>query len=270
MSELLWMLTWLPLVLTAVGELPAPSNLSVTVGPSGYFLRWQPGAGTPAGTFYRVKTKTSTDARWFPVNDCKHVQEPLSCNLTHPFTVAMEEWNVQVTAHLGNRTSPPAELKRYVPIAHLLPPLINVTHCSSIICVSFLPPPQHHPYIYSRLHYELRIQRSGVQKAEVLNLQSLTTHNETNVAPGQEYCFSIRFANSLFKLKLNFSQPVCISTPRSASSGAAVATGMCLMVMAVIAVFALLYGTGFICLKRRPMPSVLVSEAPADMKLEQL
>ncbi|XP_035988611.1 interferon alpha/beta receptor 2 [Fundulus heteroclitus] len=259
MSELLWILTWLPLVLTAVAELPAPSNLTVTLEPSGYFLTWQPGAGTPAGTFYRVKTKTSMDARWFPVKDCQCVQEPQSCNLTGPFIHAMEEYNVQVMAHLGNRTSPPAELKRYVPIAHLPPPLINATQCGSIVCVSFLPPSQHHLYIYSLLHYELRIKRSGVEEPEVLTLQSLTAHNETNVAPGQKYCFSLRFSDSQFKMKFNFSEPVCTSIPRNTSSDAAVATVMCLMVMAVIAVFALLYGTGFLCLKRHLMPSVLIS-----------
>ncbi|KAK5616724.1 hypothetical protein CRENBAI_024199 [Crenichthys baileyi] len=257
MTELLWILTCLPLVLTAMSELPAPSKLTVTLDHMGYILRWEPGAGTPAGTSFSIKTRRQR--KEIPVSSCKQVQNPLVCNMTEAFTDPTEIYNIQVTAHLGNKTSQPAVLKGYKPIAHLPLPRLNVTPCSSNLCVDFLLPYKRLQETYNRINYQLQIGSSGHEEFKYLTNPSLKTQIMTNLAPGREYCFLIRFADSVINLTSNFSRPVCHSTPGIFSSDAVVSAVVCLMVMAVIGVFALLYWIGFICLEEIQMPSVLTS-----------
>ncbi|MEQ2254696.1 hypothetical protein ILYODFUR_006226 [Ilyodon furcidens] len=258
MTELLWILTCLPLVLTAMIEPPAPSKVTVTLDHTGYILRWEPGAGTPAGTSFSVTTRHPSQPKEIPVSSCKQVQNLLVCNMTKAFTDPTEIYDIQVRAHLGKKTSQPAVLKEYKPIAHLPLPRLNVTPCSSNLCVNFLVPYKHLQETYNRIHYELQI-LSGGHKVKDLTHRSLKTQNMTDLAPGREYCFLIRFADSLLNLTSDFSQPVCHSTPGIFSSDPVVSAVACLMVLAVIGVFALLFWTGFICLKGMPMPSVLTS-----------
>ncbi|MED6250808.1 hypothetical protein ATANTOWER_010494 [Ataeniobius toweri] len=257
MTELLWILTCLPLVLTAMIELPAPSNVTVTLNHTGYILRWEPGAGTPAGTSFSVTTRRQH--KEIPLSSCKQVQNPLVCNMTEAFTDPTDIYDIQVKAHLGKKTSQAAVRKDYKPIAHLPLPRLNVTPCSSNLCVDFLLPYKRLQETYNRIHYQLQIWSSGNQEVKDLTNPSLKTQNMTDLAPGREYCFLIRFADSVLNLTSDFSQPVCHSTPGILSSDPVVSAVVCLMVLAVIGVFALLFWTGFICLKGMPMPSVLTS-----------
>ncbi|MEQ2315274.1 hypothetical protein AMECASPLE_020573 [Ameca splendens] len=264
MTELLWILTCLPLVLTAMIELPAPSNVTVTLDHTGYILRWEPGAGTPAGTSFSVTAKRLH--KEIPVSSCKQVQNPLVCDMTEAFTDPTDIYNIQVKAHLGKKTSQAAVLKGYKPIAHLPLPRLNVTPCSSNLCVDFLVPYKRLQETYNRIQYQLQIRSGGHKEVKVLTNPSLKTQNMT-LAPGREHCFLIQFADSVLNLTSDFSQPVCHSTPGIFSSDPVVSAVMCLMVLAVIGVFALLFWTGFICLKGMPMPSVLVSETLADRRM---
>ncbi|MED6270251.1 hypothetical protein CHARACLAT_008322 [Characodon lateralis] len=260
MTELLWILTRLPLVLTAMIELPAPSNVTMTLDHTGYILRWVPGAGTPAGTSFSVTTKTiSKQHKEIQVSGCKQVQNPLVCNMTEAFTDLTEIYDIQVRAHLGKRTSQAAVLKEYKPIARLPLPRLNVKPCSPNLCVDFLVPYKRLQETYNRIHYQLQIRSGGLGEVKDLTNPSLKTQIMTDLAPGREHCFSIRSADSVLNLTSDFSQPVCHSTSGIFSSDPVVSAVACLMVLAVIGVFALLFWTGFICLKGMPMPSVLTS-----------
>ncbi|XP_043987619.1 interferon alpha/beta receptor 2-like [Gambusia affinis] len=256
MTELLWILTCLPLALTAVSTLPAPINVKVTVDQSGYVLRWEPGVGTPNGTSFNVYTyREKPIYQWVSV--CQSVQSPLACNLTKTFGDLLHNFKIKVEAHLGNRTSKSAQLEDYKPAAHLPLPRLIVTSCSNKLCLSFQPPYSRYQETYDNISYDLLIKSSNTK---IINIRSLERmENVTDLVPGNDYCVSIRFSYTLYKLWSNFSQPECISVPKVFSSDAVISAVLSLLVMGIIAVFALLFWTGFICLKRRPMPSVLTS-----------
>ncbi|XP_054908815.1 interferon alpha/beta receptor 2-like [Poeciliopsis prolifica] len=258
MTKVLWLLTWLPLALTAV-SLPAPRNISVTLSQSGYMLRWEPGAGTPHGTSFSVHTSKKKHP-FISVSGCQQVQNPLTCNLTETFGDLVGSFDIQVKAHLGNRSSKPTELKEYKPMAHLPLPKLNVTACYSKLCLRLRPPYSRFQSTYDTIEYQLRIESSNTDKHQILKLGPLESReNLTDLVPGRDYCVSIRFNYGLIQLFSNFSQPECISVQRLFSSDIVVSAVLSSLVMIVIAFFALLFGTGFICLKRSPMPSVLTS-----------
>ncbi|KAM4731516.1 uncharacterized protein FYW61_009523 [Anableps anableps] len=228
----------------------------VSLNQSGYFLTWKAGAGTPAGTVFTINT-INRNSRQVSKSNCRHIQS-LICNLTEAFDELSDSFDIQVTPRLGNQTSQPADLKGYVPIAHLPLPKLNVTFCSPNICVDSLPPYPRFQDSYNRMEYQLRIERNGDDKPMVLNFRSLQSQ-KVYMALGREHCVSIRFASTMLKLESNFSQPECIFVPGHFNSDAAVAVVLCSLVLPIIGVFALLFGTGFICLKRSAMPSVLTS-----------
>ncbi|XP_014824484.1 PREDICTED: interferon alpha/beta receptor 2-like isoform X2 [Poecilia mexicana] len=261
MTELLWILTWLPLALTAVSGLPAPLNVKVTLDQSGYMLTWEQGAGTPSGTYFSVHTaRLNSNKELTLVSGCQRVQKPLTCNLTETFGDLLHIFNIEVKAHLGNNTSQPAKLGEYKPIAHLPLPSLNVASCRTKLCLRFLPPYSRFQENYDKIDYELQIKSSHTDKPETLKIRSLkNTEIVMDLVPGRNYCVSIRFNYSLYKLQSNFSRPECISIPGPFSSDAVVSAVLSLLVMAVIVIIALLFWTGFICLKRSPMPSVLTS-----------
>ncbi|XP_023192002.1 interleukin-20 receptor subunit beta-like isoform X1 [Xiphophorus maculatus] len=261
MTELLWIFTWLPLALTAVSSLPEPLNVKVTLDQADYMLRWELGAGTPNGTSFSVYTFSDTQTyKWFPVSSCQRVQSPLTCNLTETFGNLLDSFKIKVMANLGNRTSNPAELEEYKPLAHLPLPRLNVTSCNTKLCLHFLPPYSRFQEIYDRIEYQLQIKSSNTDEPKILGIRSLASReNVTDLVPGRSYCVSIRFNYDLYKLWSNFSQPECISVPGLFSSDAAISAVLIILVMVGFAVLALLFWTGFICLKLSPMPSVLTS-----------
>lgn len=271
MTELLWILTWLPLVLTAVSELPAPYDVKVTLDESGYILRWEPGAGTAAGTWFSVAVTVEDTSRnvWCQASGCQHVQSPLICNLTGAFKDLTEPYDIQVKAHLGNRTSQTAWLNDSVPLKHLPLPELKVAPCGPNICVDLLPPQllQHIREQYDMIKYQLRIKSSDHDEAKVRMFRPLRSHNESNLVPGRDYCFSIRFSHDLVGLNSNFSKPYCVSTPGKTVLDAVVSVVLGLLVLGVIIVFFLLFWTGFICLKPTLMPSVLTSIHHLEVRL---
>ncbi|XP_015226832.1 PREDICTED: interferon alpha/beta receptor 2-like [Cyprinodon variegatus] len=170
MSEVLWFLSWLPLVLTAVSELPPPSEVRVTLDHSGYFLRWERGAGTPPGTSFCVQTQRSNN-KWEPVSGCQQVQKQLTCNLTEAFREYLEIFKIQVEAQLKGQRSQPVVLKDYKPPAHLPPPEIDVTLCGSIFCVELLPPYLNPWDIYNHIRYEIQVDQQVELRTTTDNVQ---------------------------------------------------------------------------------------------------
>ncbi|KAF1382200.1 hypothetical protein PFLUV_G00141170 [Perca fluviatilis] len=266
MTALLWMLAWLPQVLTAMSEVPQPVNVTLSSKHFIHVLKWAPGPRTPTGVHYHVSVRTMWGTSLVPVAGCEHVQHPLVCNLTEAFSDPNESYFTQVKAVLDAQVSEPVIQPEYKPIrdTDMDLPLLTVTPCGPNLCVELQPPMEHLRGIYDSLRYRLRIQDTGysgssTDKAQFNYTRSLRRVPLEGLVSGREYCVSVCFSDDFAPRKSSYSQPVCASTPGLFTAGTDlwIAALLILLVMLVLVVVVLLVFTGFICLRRRSLPSVL-------------
>ncbi|XP_070770627.1 interferon lambda receptor 1-like [Enoplosus armatus] len=260
MTALIWMLTWLPQVLPAVSDLPQPVNVNLTSNHFRHMLTWEPGPGTPTGVSYQVTVHTETGTSWQPVDGCEHVQRPLVCNLTEAFLDQKQLYLTRVTARMRARASPPVTLQTFQPIkdTDLDLPLLTVTPCGSDLCVDLQPPMEHLRESYDSLQYKLRV-KSSVDGDQVFDIKHLRKEVLKGLAHGRQYCVSVCFSEILLPRKSNYSQPICAFLPGIYTADPLISTVLCLLMVSGVVTVALLIGTGFICLIRRPLPPVLTS-----------
>ncbi|XP_040913714.1 interferon alpha/beta receptor 2-like [Toxotes jaculatrix] len=261
MTALIWILTWLPQVLSAMSELPHPVNITLNSDHFIHILKWQPGPGTPTGVYYQVAVNTDKGSSWMPAAGCERVQHPLVCNLTDAFSDPRKVYFIQLTARLEAQVSQEVIYKEFNPITHtkLDLPLLTVTPCGRNICVHLQPPMEHLRTIYDSFQYTLKIESSSTDKIQFRDTKSLTKYILEDLAPGREYCVSVCISDSLESKKSNYSQPVCTFTLGIFSADPWISVVLCLLVIFSLVVLALLFFTGFICLKGRPLPEVLTS-----------
>ncbi|XP_072253937.1 uncharacterized protein [Leuresthes tenuis] len=257
---LLWVVSWLFLVLPAASELPMPINVILNTSHFNHVLKWEPGPGTPKGTYYCVSIGTDRLPQ-IPVTGCKHVQHPLICNLTEAFSDLLESYTSMVKAVLGARDSQPATITGFTPIFHMDPPILTVTSCGRDLCVDLQPPLERLRESYNNINYQLQIKSN--KKDGVLEfrkeIRSLTGETLKDLTSGKEYCVSVRFFDKMEMKEFHFSRPVCAVTPGLFPEDLLISAVLCSLVIAGLVVLGLLCHTGFICLKKRPMPSVLTS-----------
>uniref|UniRef100_A0A4W6DYI2 Interferon/interleukin receptor domain-containing protein n=1 Tax=Lates calcarifer TaxID=8187 RepID=A0A4W6DYI2_LATCA len=91
------------------------------------------------------------------------------------------------------------------------------------------------------------------------NIKSLRRQILVDLAPSRLYCVSVCFADSLAPRESNYSQPICAFTSGIFSADPLISALLCLVVLFGVVVLALLILTGFICLRKRPLPWVLTS-----------
>ncbi|TDH07153.1 hypothetical protein EPR50_G00121830 [Perca flavescens] len=264
MTALLWMVAWLPQVLTAMSELPQPVNVTLSSKHFIHVLKWAPGPGTPTGVHYHVSVCTIRGTSLVPVAGCELVQHPLVCNLTEAFSNPNESYFTQIKAVLDAQESEPVTQPEYKPIkdADMDLPLLTVTPCGRNLCVELQPPMEHLRGIYDSLQYRLRIQDTGYSGSNTDKYKSIRSLRRVpleGLASGREYCVSVCFSDGFAPRTSRYSQPVCASTPGVFTAGTDpwIAALLILLVMLVLVVVALLVFTGFICLRRWSLPSVL-------------
>ncbi|XP_061579034.1 cytokine receptor family member b2 [Cololabis saira] len=257
----LLLVTWLPLVQPAVSELPMPVNLTLNFSHLGFMLRWAPGPGTPPGTSYRVSLDTRR--KHLPVESCMQVQQPLVCDLTGALDLT-ETYSTTVTAQLDTHFSKEAVIPEFRPISHLELPVLSVSPCDSDLCVHLHLRPGHQHFLdtYTNIQYQLQIRSNTRQFTK--DIRSLNTVALPDLVPGTRYCISVRFNDDLVDKHSDFSQPVCAFTSGLFPTDAVISVGLCLVVMAALGVLAVLFSAGFICLRRKPLPSVLTSFRPSE------
>ncbi|XP_035460275.2 interferon alpha/beta receptor 2 isoform X1 [Scophthalmus maximus] len=282
MTALIWMLTLLPQVLSAMNELPPPVNPTVIPSHFSHILKWQPGPGTPAGVHYHVAITTTKGTSWVPVAGCEHVQYPLVCNLTGAFYNPREFYFAQVITMQEGQASEPLIHPAFIPIkdTQLDLPVLTVTPCGRDLCVDLHPPMEHRREIYDTLSYKLKIKSNNADRAMFFKaIKSLGTQILEDLAPGRQYCVSVCITDSLESKESNYSQPVCVFTSSIYTADQWLSAVFCSLLMLGVVVVALLVFTGFICLKRRPLPLVLTSIhhedgvlviAPCSMSLSSL
>ncbi|XP_061774592.1 cytokine receptor family member b2 isoform X2 [Nerophis ophidion] len=224
MIIILWMMTSLLYVLTAMSELPQPVNIALTSNNFIHMLTWEPGLATPEDVYYQVFFITDTGIDWIPVASCQHVQQPLVCNMTKAFSNPSLVYITQVVAKLGHQASLPTSHPAFQPIkdTYLDLPLMTVAPCGHNVCVELQPPMPHLRDFYEPLSYQLRVKSSDAERE--LETKSLKRVTLENLAPG-----------------LPIFTVLCI-----------------IMIIGVITIILLVY-TGFICRRKRPVPRVLTS-----------
>ncbi|CAI5656961.1 unnamed protein product [Oreochromis niloticus] len=257
MTALIWMLSWLPLILPAVGILPKPVNVSLTSLNFSYILKWQAGPGTPPGVYYNVEYTTDRKHSWNPVAGCERVQKPLVCNLTAAFSVLTERYLTRVGAQLGGQVF--GEPVIFTPIEHLSLPLLSVAPSDRSLSVDLHPPLERLRKSYDILHYELQISSSNLDKPEVIKMRSLKSYKWDRLEPGRRYCVTVRFYDDLEHMQSNFSLPQCATIPAIFSPDPLISGILCSFVIIIVFCIFLLIVTGFICLRRRLLPSVLTT-----------
>ncbi|XP_068429111.1 cytokine receptor family member b2 [Clinocottus analis] len=261
MTALVWMLAWLPHVLSAMNELPKPFSTTLNSSHFIHMLKWEPGPSTPPGAYYHVTVTTATGTAWVPVVGCEHVQHPLICNLTEAFSDPTLVYITKIQELLEGKDSQTVIRSGFKPIedTHLDLPLLTVTPHGEDLCVDLQPPTQHLRKIYDSLNYKLRIKSNDADKPQWFkDTKSLRRQILKNMASGTQYCVSVSFSQGLFSRKSNYSEPVCASTPGHYTADPLISTMLCLLVMSAVVVAALLVYTGFTCL-REHLPLVLTS-----------
>ncbi|XP_029386277.1 cytokine receptor family member b2 isoform X2 [Echeneis naucrates] len=207
---------------------------------------------------------------WVPVTGCEHVIDPLVCNLTDAFPDLRKVYLVQVTAWLDAQVSQAATYQGFIPIrdTHLDLPLLTVTACGRNLCVDLHPPVEHLRHAYDTLQYKLNVKSNSADGAQFFkDSKSLRRQILEDLAPGRQYCVSVCFSDSLESKESNYSQPVCAYTSGVFPADPLISALLCLLVLVGVVVFLLLIFTGFICLKRGPLPLVLTSVYHVDQVL---
>ncbi|PWA26243.1 hypothetical protein CCH79_00013724 [Gambusia affinis] len=312
MTELLWILTCLPLALTAVSTLPAPINVKVTVDQLGYVLRWEPGVGTPNGTSFNVYTyrwvspggvfewkplqaavENSADDSVFVLRDSHPERKPEDFEEFHFRNRLTGKGEAEGGRHAanvigsGNRTrdgrvedSRPPNIYVFFSAAVLGPPEFSVSGCGNCLVLQVRDgpgTPSYHNEELKDLHKEMELNvRRTRDGAEVFWARPTGRRPPGKTQDTLEgLCLSAGLGtpwdssggaggSDWGEGSLGF--PSEAATPATRGRrwmdgwmDAVISAVLSLLVMGIIAVFALLFWTGFICLKRRPMPSVLTS-----------
>ncbi|XP_028249418.1 interferon alpha/beta receptor 2-like [Parambassis ranga] len=253
------LLSLLPLALPAMSELPMPVNVNLTTSSNfNHVLTWEPGPGTRAGVYYQVSVETERGTSSEAVAGCQFVQHPV-CNLTEAFPDPTDSYIISIIARVGAQTSRPATVE-FKPITHLGLPRLTVISCGRHLCVDLYPPVKRLQESYDNLNYQLQIQSNNGDKPKFYKeKRSLKREVLEHLAPGRQYCVSVRFSDPTEKKESNFSQPVCTFTNGIFSADPLISAIACLLVIAALVPVALLTYAGFICMKRQPLPLVLAS-----------
>ncbi|XP_076011310.1 uncharacterized protein LOC143004342 [Genypterus blacodes] len=263
MTPLRWMLMWLPQVLPAQSDLPRPANVILTSYNFIHVLRWEPGPGSGGGVHYNVSVHSERGTSWEPVTGCQQVRQPLVCNLTEALSDPRQLYYSRVVALRGGRTSAAAIRKGFLPIkdTELDLPLLSVAPCGRDLCVHLQSPLERLRDVYESLRYNLSIRRRGAVRAEFFHhAVSLKGEVLKDLAPGRDYCVSVRISDSLVPRESNYSRPQC--TAAAAAAGGVlipvvVSLLVCLLLVLGLASAALLVAAGCVCLTPQPLPAVL-------------
>ncbi|CAB1329109.1 unnamed protein product, partial [Coregonus sp. 'balchen'] len=164
MTPVIWLVAWLLQAHSAMCDLPAPVNVTLSSSHFVHLLKWDPGPESPGGVYYLVKVCSDgmVGQPWEVVAGCEHVEFPLECNLTKAFSSRNHIYYNQVFTVLGNQVSLPAYQKGFKPITdtHLDPPVVSVRACGSTLCVGLRPPVDGLRDLYDRFHYKFNISSS--------------------------------------------------------------------------------------------------------------
>lgn len=269
MTALILMLIWLSQVLPVVSDLPEPRNLRVNSSHFHHMLQWEAGVGSPPGVYYKVTFTTHSETNWTPVVGCEHVQRPLVCNLTVALSNLEGYYITKVVAVLDKHYSEKINPIVFHPIrdTHLDPPRLTVTSCGLDLCLNLDPPMERMRATYGRFKYQLRIESTTAYQPRSMEITSLKEEVLKDLPPGRDYCVSVKisgFLNDSEPRLFNFSQPKCVFIPGHFNKEPPIATGLCFSVIFILVVLGFLYCTGFICLKKTPLPFVLMSIRHTD------
>ncbi|XP_019208575.1 interferon alpha/beta receptor 2-like isoform X1 [Oreochromis niloticus] len=86
---------------------------------------------------------------------------------------------------------------------------------------------------------------------------SLKSYKWDRLEPGRRYCVTVRFYDENEDIYSNFSLPQCATIPAIFSPDPLISGILCSFVIIIVFCIFLLIVTGFICLRRRLLPSVL-------------
>ncbi|XP_061697599.1 uncharacterized protein LOC133512214 isoform X2 [Syngnathoides biaculeatus] len=225
-------------------------------------VTWEAGPGTPADLYYQISINTDIGTTWVSVAACQHVQYPLVCNMTEAFSDPRHVYITQVTAKRNGQTSRPLTHSGFQPIrdTHLDLPLVVVTPCGKNLCLDLLPQLQHLREFYSSLSYQIRIKSSGADSALFFQeTKSLKGNVLKDLAPGRQYCISVRFFDSFVPRKSNYSHHYCAVTPGIYKSDLQISAVLCTFSIGGLIIVSLLAYTGFFCLRKSHVPAVLTS-----------
>ncbi|XP_074551400.1 cytokine receptor family member b2 [Halichoeres trimaculatus] len=260
MAVLILLLTWLSPVLPAMNKLPSPVALNLTSNHFIHLLSWERGAGTPPGTWYNVSVISETGTSWLPVAGCQSVVDPLFCDLTKAFSDPFEMYLTQVTAHLGSETSS-VVTKGFRPIRDTVldPPLLSVALHGGNLSVKLKPPVEHLRDVYEHLKYKVNVSDKGNPLQNPPYSVSLDGLVLEDVAPARQYCVSVCISDTLENKHSHHSQPVCVVTPSSHKPEVLVWSLLSVLMLLGVSTLAFSVGAGFICLRKRNLPSTLTT-----------
>uniref|UniRef100_A0A4W5RBX0 Fibronectin type-III domain-containing protein n=1 Tax=Hucho hucho TaxID=62062 RepID=A0A4W5RBX0_9TELE len=237
------------LSLSAMCDLPAPINVTLSSSHFVHILMWYPGACTTS--------RGRVGQTWEEVAGCEHVQSPLVCSLTKEFSDRNPTYYSQVFAVTNTLVCPSV-----CPVAHLDPPLVSVRVCGSTLCLDLRPPVDGLRDVNNRFSYKLKIQSNSNRDGVTYFVDKVSLKGKTlkDLAPSREYCVSVSILCGPERRSRNssYSQPHCTFTTSKYTAGTCRSVVLCLLVMLSGLCTALLVHTGFICLKR-PLPETLLN-----------
>ncbi|KAK1167941.1 interferon alpha/beta receptor 2-like isoform X1, partial [Acipenser oxyrinchus oxyrinchus] len=252
---------------TALCVSPDPVDVIIDSQNFQHILRWQPGAGTPVGTQYRVQYKCSECESWSPVTTCMNVSSSGECEVTEEFKIWFSRYRARVQAFNGASQSNWISSADFIPFSDTIlgPPDVSVTGCGDCLLLKLKPPRGKGPEplldIYHEFDYTITMKNNGKREIPTSKPEFVIE----NLEPGTEYCVTVRMYRAGLNMNSKPSEPQCAFTsPEPVSKVAFQVVPLCIVLLLCGALVAALFYSGFLCPLKIPFPKVLASFTSAS------
>ncbi|KAK1169935.1 interferon alpha/beta receptor 2-like isoform X1 [Acipenser oxyrinchus oxyrinchus] len=267
MAYLIKILYFLQLAPHALCVSPDPVDVTIDSQNFQHFLRWQPGAGTPVGTQYRVQYKCSECESWSSVTTCMNVSSSGECEVTEEFKVWLSHYRARVQAFNGASQSNWISSADFMPLSDTIlgPPEVSVTGCGDCLLLKLKPPIGKGPKplldIYHEFDYTITMKNNGEREIPTSKPEFVLE----NLEPGTEYCVTVRMYRAGLNMNSKPSEPHCAFTsPEPVSKVAFQVVPLCIVLLLCGVLVAALFYSGFLCPLKIPFPKVLASFTSAS------
>ncbi|XP_036397099.1 interleukin-10 receptor subunit beta-like [Megalops cyprinoides] len=248
----------------ALSTLPAPVNVTIESVNFEHILKWNPGAGTPPGTGYRV-TYSHYGSRWrrLPASSATMV------NVTEKFTEVTWLYAVRVQAVNGAMKSPmTATTFRPYKDTVLGPPQVSLAGCGNCLKINITFPrgraKESIEDIYGVFRFNISWKKIGEIQVQHYSTQ-LSSSMLENLHPGVEHCIQVKPQLAVNKNTLRSGWVCALTSPGDQSPVPTVLAGVSGILLALggVILIGLIYA-GFLFKLKTHLPRVLTSMVEAD------
>ncbi|KAG7467295.1 hypothetical protein MATL_G00151810 [Megalops atlanticus] len=241
----------------AMSTLPAPVNVTIESLNFEHILKWNPGAGTPPGTGYRVRySRYGRKVRHLLASSATML------NVTDKFKEVTWLYAVHVQAVNGAMTSP-ATARTFCPYENTVlgPPQVSLAGCGNCLVINITFPrgraEQSIQDIYGVFQFNIFWRKTGEIQVQQYSTE-FSSHVLENLHPGVEYCIQVKPQLTVNKNTLHSGWVCALTSPGDQSLVPTVLAGVSGILLGGVTVMGVIYA-GFLCKLKTDLPRVLTS-----------